>query len=739
MGRGEESQRADGSGEQPARSLLSRARRRGVLRVGGSYLVIGWLLLQIADVVLDPLGAPRWVMTAIIVAVALGFPVALLLAWFFEIDDRGIHRDTAASDAVRPTVHGPRRYADVIVIGLLLATVAVLLVRQSDIGRPTPPENPAIAVLPFENLSGDPEQEYFSDGLAVEVLDRLGRVPGLRVIASSSSFSFKGQDVDARTIAGQLGVTTILEGSLRRDGRRLRLNARLIDGATGQQVWSGSFDRELTDVFAVQAELAAAVITAIVPTVQGQVAPTPPPTRDLEAHDHYLLGIAAQRSRWRDRLEESVAHLEQAVALDPAYAQAHAALARSLVLATAYRATGLQDRIMDQRLRRAEQAAHAALSLDPELSDARGALGSLLSMTGRPGAEDEYKRALELNPNNAVAAHDYGILLSSQPGREAEADTMRELALRLDPRAAIVWVNQLARVRETEGPEAFREQFERALQVFSGDPDGLSTLLLAAGHQGFPLESYRNADALRRAGADRVMASLAQLGPLLDAGDYQECLARIDRMRVAGEGAPLDFAPLEIMAAGLTGDAARLDRAIAVPERDTVPAHYRFVMDAYWFAAQGRDVEAADALAKASDYENARGGIPGSSLYSGALPAVASILRATGRDREATDLVARFRQQLGEDPVSTENDPNRDLLLAELAMAAGQRAQAVSHLADAMKRVAVPDRLHPQLPWFRSLETVPGYAALVEELGRRQAEARAGIAGIDRSAVGTVN
>ena len=391
--------------------ILTRARRRGVLRVAGSYAVIAWLLLQIADVTFDPLGVPKWLMTSLVVAAVLGFPFAVALAWFYEVGDHGVQRDTAAEDAVRPSVHGKRRFADLAIIGVLLITVAVLLVRQSDIGKPPPPANPAIAVLPFENLSGNPDQAYFSDGLAVEVLDRLGRVPGLRVIASSSSFSFKGKNQDARTIAGQLGVTTVLQGSVRRDGRKLKVNAKLIDGATGFQLWSGSFDREVTDVFAVQAELAAAVIDAIVPAARGDTVAAPPPTTNLDAHDHYLLGLAAQRSRSVPRLAESVAQLEQAVALDPSYAQAHAALANSLLLWMGYSGGERAD-----SLARAEQAAYKALALDASLSDAHGALGNVLRYAERPGAEDEYKRALELNPNNAIVTHDYAVLLSDAAG-----------------------------------------------------------------------------------------------------------------------------------------------------------------------------------------------------------------------------------------------------------------------------------------------------------------------------------
>ena len=182
---------------------MHRLRERGVLRVAASYAVIAWLALQIASVVLEPLGAPKWTMTALIIAAAVGFPIAIALAWFLEIGERGVQVDTAAEGVPRPTARGLRHYADAIVIGVLLIAVVVLLVRQSELGKPKPPANPAIAVLPFENLSGDPEQEYFSDGLAEEVLDRLGKVPGLRVIARSSSFEFKGKDVDARTIAGK--------------------------------------------------------------------------------------------------------------------------------------------------------------------------------------------------------------------------------------------------------------------------------------------------------------------------------------------------------------------------------------------------------------------------------------------------------------------------------------------------------------------------------------------------------
>jgi len=712
---------------------LARLRERGILRVAASYAVIAWLVLQIADVTFDPLGVPKWVLTSLIVVAALGFPVAVALAWFYEIGDDGVSRDSAAEGVARPNVHGKRRYADVAIIGVLLVVVAVLLVRESGLGRPPPPASPAIAVLAFENLSGDPAQEYFSDGLAVEVLDRLGRVPGLRVIASSSSFSYKGKNQDAKTIASQLGVTTVLEGSVRRDGAKLKLNAKLIDGTTGFQIWSGSFDREATDVFAVQAELAAAVIDAIIPAARGDSTPSPPPTTDLDAHDHYLLGLAAQRSRTSSRLAESVAHLEQAVALDPSYAEAHAALARSLLLSQSYWHVP-ESGARDDTPERAERAAYKALALDPSLSDAHGALGNLLRQSGRPGAEEEYKRALELNPNNAIVAHDYAVLLGGIPGRQADSNALLERALELDPRSAVDWANKLTRVLETQGAAAYGKQFAVAMKVFEGDADGLGTLALAAGSDtGYPYEAYQLSLAIGRAGGDRMTALLASLDALIAVGEYDESMARIDAIKAARGNSPLAIAPAEIKAAGLKGDFKRLDAAIATPERAHVEAHFRYVVDAYWYAVQDRLDEASVALAKAGDFEKVAldGGFMGASIGSGALPAIVRIYQATGREREAQALISRVRERVrkelrGRAPLVSDN-----LLLAEVAIASGQRAEAVRHLQAAMKQVPVPDRLQPQLPWFRSLDDEPGYSQLVSELEQRRVEIRARIAALD--------
>jgi TolB-like protein len=479
---------------------LKQLRERGVLRVAASYAVIGWLLLQIADVTFEPLGLPRWVMTALIVAVVLGFPVAVLLAWFFELGDHGVSRDEAPAAATRPHVHGIRRFADVAVIGVLLIVVAVLLVRQSDLGKPPPPAKPTLAVLPFVNLSADPAQQYFSDGLAEEVLDRLGQVPGLMVVARSSSFVFRDGKDDIREIAEKLGVNAVLEGTVRRDGKRLRLSAKLVDGKSGYQLWSGSFDREVGDLFAVQAELAQAVINAIVPVARGDTPvnalSAPPPTVSLSAYDLYLLGKSKANTRWPQDLLQSVQYLEQALAQDPKFAKAQAALALSLTLITMYEEADVETP-REERLERAEAAVYQALALDPKLAESQVAYATFLRNTGRDGTEAAYKRAIELNPNSAEAWHGYAVFLGDDPGREAETHRATKKAHELDPLAVSTWMNYLGIVLRP-GAVEFRRELQKAQVAFADDPNSLRRFAIAAG-PAFPLDAWQIVTATRRA------------------------------------------------------------------------------------------------------------------------------------------------------------------------------------------------------------------------------------------------
>ncbi|MFO1393080.1 MAG: hypothetical protein U1F09_04860 [Steroidobacteraceae bacterium] len=758
-----------------------------MLRVAASYAVIAWLLLQVASVVLDPLGIPKWVMTALVIAAAVGFPVAVGLAWFLEIGEHGIEVDRAAEGVPRPTARGLRHYADVIVIGVLVIAVVVLLVRQSDIGKPKPPSSPAIAVLPFENLSGDPEQEYFSDGLAEETLDRLGRVPGLKVIARSSSFTFKGSNLDAKAIAEKLGVTTILEGSVRRDGKRLKLSARLIDGATGQQAWSGSFDREMTDVFDVQAELAAAIVNAIIPAARGETVPTSaPPTTDLNAYDLYLLARAQLVLRTPEGIQKSLDLSRQAVELDPAFARAQAHLAMSLVFHAMFFDPPQAER--DADMRAAESAVHRALAIDPDLSEAHQAYATLLRETRQPGAEEEYREALDLNPNNAAAWHDYAVYLGNFPTREAEAARATARSLELDPRQPTTWANYLGYVQRKEPArlpaelerairtvgdmpgalmrfplvdwssdrEGMRRQFARWWPRLKGAPGGADGLMLPSGSlRGFPVE-------VLRAGIDKENAPpvLGNMAPWLNhfrawlVVDPVRALRALpaegDRPRQGEHDAGLAAAAtirryLEVDGIGRTGKWKELDRALErlLEIRGPDDPDARRV-SAFWYAVQGRYAEAAESLDKSLPFPGQMFVPPvlGGDARQGLIEAAQiRILRGTGRSAEADRLARTLLGELRKQRASRTArcwapDEDDTMRLAAVAAGEGLNDEAVAALRDALRCGDLPFGFEPALPWFKSLEGYPPYDALLLERSQRVARARGEMLALEAGAAG---
>ncbi len=706
-------------------ALLHRLRQRGVVRVAASYAVIAWLLLQIADVTFEPLGVPHWVMISLIVTTVLGFPAAIALAWHFELGDHGLERDTAADAAMRPAVHGLRRYADVAIIGVLLATVAVLVVRQSDFARPPPPDRPTIAVLPFANLSGDPEQEYFSDGLAQELIDRLGRVPGLAVIGRSSSFSFKGKTLDPRTIAERLGATTVLDGSMRREGQRLKVSATLIDGLSGRTIWSGTFDRDLVEVFAVQEELAATVTDAIVPAARGTAteAAFAPPTRDIAAYDLYLLGRAAQEARTGERLRDSVGYFERALELDPDYAKAYAGLSRSLVLWQGY---GRHSAPADVQ-KRAEAAAYRALATDPDLSEAHAALGTALRDRDPARAEDSYERALELNPNNVVALYDYSVLLSADESRSAAQKVLFAKVRELDPRLAIVWLNVLSQLLESGNIPQFRIEYARALDTLADDPDALNLLTWPAVHQGLPTEIYQAALAIEQAG-NLNLALEAAILPLIMVEDYVGARNLADLAYRRGWAKERTLRQLLHMAAA-SGDWDEADDLAGDIEASGVVDASNLGPVAFFLSIQGRYAEAAEVYSRIDplpEYPS----VPafGAALLGATqgLPALLRTYRATGRTDEADQLAAQYLASLRQTRTEpTAAGAHQVLDLAALAANEGHQDEAVTALQSVFEHSHLIVPFDPRLPWFRSLEGHAGYLQLLAERQRRIDQARA--------------
>ena len=347
----------------PATSgLLRRLRERGVIRVAVSYAVIAWLALQIADVTFEPLGVPRWVMVSLIVTAVLGFPVAVTLAWFYEAGDRGLVRDTAGEGAARPAVHGVRRYADLAVIGVLLVTVAVLLVRQSDLGQ-SGAGGPAIAVLPFQNLSTSKDGEILALGIAESVLYQLANLAELDVISRTSSFAFRDRGKDAQEIGRELGARYLLEGSVQSDRSRMRVTTQLIDTrpvrTSGRCVSIGSPATSSKCRTRLPCQVTQALELSVDPAAMERM--TGQGTSNLGAYLAFLQGRALLANARVVDMTEAIEHFERSVKLDPTFAGAYVSLAEAEVFLGEYEATDDRQERFKRALLRGQELVEKAL------------------------------------------------------------------------------------------------------------------------------------------------------------------------------------------------------------------------------------------------------------------------------------------------------------------------------------------------------------------------------------------
>src|SRR6266567_5770302 len=315
-------------------NFFSELKRRNVYKVAVAYAIVGWLLVQVATQVFPFLEIPNWVVRLVIVLVAIGFPIALTIAWAFEATPEGI-KPTEVADAMPATARRPKQaWIYIAVVGVAMSVGLFFIGRYS--GRNTTnrdgSELPAksIAVLPFENLSDEKQNAYFAAGIQDEILTRLAKIGALKVISRSSTQQLQSKPNNLREIAQQLGVTNILEGSVQKAGDAVHVNAQLIRAATGEHLWAESYDRKLDKIFDVEREVASAVADALRANLTGaeQVAVGEKPTSNLEAYDAYLRGIALWRVPSFNRLK-ALPSFEEAVRLDPEFAAAWALLSRA--------------------------------------------------------------------------------------------------------------------------------------------------------------------------------------------------------------------------------------------------------------------------------------------------------------------------------------------------------------------------------------------------------------------------
>src|SRR5262249_5583203 len=450
-------------------SFFAELKRRNVYKVAVAYCVVGWLLVQVATQVFPFLEIPNWAIRLVIVATAFGFPVALIIAWAFELTPEGVKR-TEDADAAQQRSRGGVWIAVVVVAALL--SLGLFFLGRYTAGRASSQVSEgatvsnalkSIAVLPLVNTSGDPSNEYFSDGLSEELIAVLAKIPDLRVIGRSSSFFFKGKSSDSAAIGQKLGVANLIEGSVRKQGDRVRIVAELISATDGRSLWSETYDRELKDVFAVQTEIAKSVAEQMKVKLLGErpQSDAAPSTENLAAHNAVLQADFNFKQLTPESVQRAIQFLEEAVRLDPNYAFAYAKLSQAW---RQYAASFARD---DARkaYEEARRTAEKAVSLAPDLADVRMAMG-FLALTPDLDfrtAEKEFRRVLESSPNDAAAKSYLGAALSAQ-GRLAEAQQTCREALSLDPLDTPAWYN-IGRVavglgRHKEAEELFRKGLE---------------------------------------------------------------------------------------------------------------------------------------------------------------------------------------------------------------------------------------------------------------------------------------
>ena len=404
-----------------APGLITELKRRNVFRVGAAYLVVGWLLIEVADTVFPRLGLPDWTVTLVIALLLLGLPVALFLAWAFELTPEGVKRTEEVTPETSVTPQTGRTIDRLILVGMVVVVAVIVADRflfedsgpdasapaaeQAARSSPETSESAAvpaandpatqvapaapvaapkteasgIAVLPFINMSPDPENAYFADGISEELLNILAGIEGLKVASRTSAFSFKGKDTPITEIARLLDVQHVLEGSVRKQGQRVRITAQLIDAGSDAHLWSETYERELVDIFRVQEEIAIAITTALEDILGTRRVSVDAPTRDLEAYQAFLRG----RSRFYQRfeLDRAIEDLQAAVDRDPQFAEAWAFLAAAAgVVASGGYPTELDAADLNERV---EEAQARVLALDPDIPILLAGMGMGLMEQGK--------------------------------------------------------------------------------------------------------------------------------------------------------------------------------------------------------------------------------------------------------------------------------------------------------------------------------------------------------------------
>jgi len=528
--------------------IIDKLKRRNVFRVAVAYAVLAWIVIQVTDTVAPPLHLPSWTLAFVTWIGIIGFPFALFFAWAFELTPEGVKRssEVARTESIARLTG---RKIDFIIIGLLAAAVVVLIVDnyvlkdRQGVGPVAGDRAPdaavtrqghaSIAVLPFVNMSNDPEQDYLSDGLAEELLNLLARIKGLKVAARTSSFAFRGEEQDIRSIGDALNVSTLLEGSVRKSGDRIRVTAQLIDAADGYHLWSDTFDRELTDIFRIQDEISAAIVTALRVHLDPGTATASSSKTSMAAYDLYLQGRHFARELKKGNTRKALDLFRQATDIDPDFAPAWAAQAAAVL---ALRETQYWGEIpAAEAFALARSNIDRALALDPLLAEAHVSRSMLYWQRYRfEEALASADEAVAINPNLAQAHLARADSLQTL-GRIQEAEQALETAADVDPLDQTILVSML-RIGEAYGDESYLAALQRRLegQADSADPADHGDLLervelsLYAMTEPSPAKVYRRYQDSGRDPSLLAYFALKEVADELYAGDRNSTLARMD-------------------------------------------------------------------------------------------------------------------------------------------------------------------------------------------------------------------
>jgi TolB-like protein/Tfp pilus assembly protein PilF len=418
------------------RNFFGELKRRNVYKVAIAYAVVAWLLMQAASQIFPFFEIPNWAVRLVVLLLIMGFPVALILAWAFELTPEGLKRTEVADELPRKSQRN-RAWIYVVIIAGAVAASLFFFGRYTSLKQGAEMSEKSIAVLPFENRSEDKANAYFAEGVQDEILTRLSKIADLKVTSHTSTQHYKSVPENLAEIAKQLGVAHILEGSVQKSGDAVRVNVQLIKVANNSHVWAETFDRKLTDIFSVESDVAKAIadqLRAHITRQEEQVIAAKP-TKNIEAYDAYLRGRYFWNKRTSDGIKHAIEHFQQSIERDPDFALGHAGLADSYIALTFYNFAAPHE-----TMPKAKESAITALALDDTLAEAHASLAHILMNYdwNWSAAEKEFKRSIELKPDYATAHEWYAIHYLTATGRLEEAVQEMKKALKLEPASLVM-------------------------------------------------------------------------------------------------------------------------------------------------------------------------------------------------------------------------------------------------------------------------------------------------------------